>query len=162
MAMSGPLPSDSESFRRFSARHAKKSPMVRAESQVTGPIRRLPFCRSQECPGRHRRSRTRRGRGGLGREAAPPIRLFTMSKSRRFLLVHPAGNPDPRCGERFQDFRRIRSTSKLLILVQLFSRKFATTHAADMGANFRPAALVWPPSPQEAAIGIYARPKDRG
>jgi hypothetical protein len=26
--------------------------------------------------------------------------------------------------------------------VQLFVRKFATTHAADMSANFRPAALA--------------------
>ena len=57
-------------------------------------------------------------------------------------LVLPAGSPAPFAANTDRDFRRIRSTTALLNLVQLFVRKFATACAAKGSANFRPAALV--------------------
>jgi outer membrane protein, multidrug efflux system len=65
-------------------------------------------------------------------------------------LVLPAGCPAPFAASTDRDFRRheqglgprIRRATALLNLVQLFSRKFATAHAANISANFRLAALA--------------------
>ncbi len=63
-------------------------------------------------------------------------------------LVLPAGCPAPFAASADRDIRRIRSTSKIMILVQLSSRKFVTARAANMSANFRLAALAQARSPK--------------
>jgi flagellar P-ring protein FlgI len=57
-------------------------------------------------------------------------------------LVLPAGSPASFAATTDRGFRRRGRTSKLLTLVQLFRRKFARACAANVSANFRPAALV--------------------
>jgi hypothetical protein len=43
----------------------------------------------------------------------------------------PSGKPRPICGWRWEDFQRIRGTSKSLIPIQLIRRKFACERAAS-------------------------------